>query len=338
MNPTFPLTFALLLLVVRPCLAQTADPDAGPATKAVLAYVRNLADGRDRKVLSGQFLDFAPNATLAVPEALHAATGKWPAFVGVDYINFIRQGIDTEAANRTAAAYWHQGGLVEVNVHLPNPLSRQGIGLRDKGVRLSDLLAPGLPANQAWLHELDQVAEGLQHLQEQGVVVLWRPFHEMNGGWFWWGAKPRPDFIALWRQMFLYFTQAKHLHNLIWVYSPSAGSDAGDYYPGDGFVDLVGLDAYTDYVDPAHIKGFAALVKTDKPVGFGEFGPHGASNPPGDFDYTRFSSGLASGFPQAVFFMAWNVKWSPAANRHAREFYTDPAIVTRADLPPGLFK
>jgi mannan endo-1,4-beta-mannosidase len=318
--------------------AQTADPDAGARTKAVLAYIRHLSEGRERRVLSGQFLEFEPYATLALPEAIHEASGKWPAFIGVDYMNFNSQRVESEVADRVAIEYWRQGGLVEVNVHLPDPANPSGGGLRDKGVRLGDLLARGTAANVAWMGELDAVASGLSRLQDAGVVVLWRPFHEMNGGWFWWGAKPPADFVALWRHMFAYFTEVKHLHNLIWIYSPNMGPGAGRYYPGDGYADMVGLDAYTDYIDSGHIKGFDEILKTDKPAGFSEFGPHGPSKPPGDYDYTRFSAGLSSAFPQAVFFMAWNEKWSPARNLKAREFFADPEIVSRADLPPGLVR
>jgi mannan endo-1,4-beta-mannosidase len=325
-------------LAAGPAAAQTADPDATPAAKAILAYIRGLAGKKDKRVLSGQFLNFAPNATLALPEAIHEASGKWPAYVGVDYMDFATKGIDTGAANRVAIDYWGQGGLVEVNVHLPDPTNPEGGGLRDKGVDLTQLVKDGTPANAAWLAELDKIAAGLRQLDDAGVVVLWRPFHEMSGGWFWWGGKPPADFVALWRQMFAYFTDVKHLHNLVWIYSPNAGSKAGDYYPGDGFADMVGLDAYTDFVDADHIKGFAALLKTGKPAGFGEFGPHGAKNPDGTFDYTKFAAGLDANFPQAVFFMSWNDKWSPAENLDAKGFYNDPAIVTRDDLPPGLVK
>jgi mannan endo-1,4-beta-mannosidase len=138
--------------------------------------------------------------------------------------------------------------------------------------------------------------------------------------------------------MFAYFTQVKHLHNLIWIYSPNMGARVGDYYPGDRYVDVVGLDAYTDFVDTDHIKGFEELLKTGKPAGFGEFGPHGSSDPPGTYDYRGLGRGLAKNFPQAVFFMSWNEKWSPANNPNAKEFYQDPLIVTRDDLPPGLVK
>ncbi len=327
-------------VLTQPLLGQTADPAASPRTRAVLAYIQGLVTRHDKHVLSGQFLSYAPRASLTLPEAIHRESGKWPAYIGVDYMNFDRKRVDTEAADRVALAYWQQGGLVEVNVHLPNPADPTGRdgGLNDTGVDLKALLAPGTPLNAAWLAELDAIAAGLAELQASGVVVLWRPFHEMNGGWFWWGAKPTADFVAVWRHMFTYFTQTKGLHNLVWIYSPNRGDNAAEYYPGDAYADIVGIDAYTDLVDAEHVKGAAALLKTGKPFGFGEYGPHGASNPPGTFEYPRFAEGLAAHFPEAVFFMAWNEKWSPARNFGSRAFFSDPSIITREDLPPELFK
>jgi mannan endo-1,4-beta-mannosidase len=329
--------FALCLLAGRSA-AQTADHDAEPGARAVLTYIQHLSENTTKRVLSGQFLNFAPNATLDLPKAIHEASGKWPAYIGVDYMNFKRQGVDCDAANQTAIEYWKQGGLVQIEAHLPDPTNPNGGGLNDKGVDITSLLKDGSPANVAWLRELDQVAAGLRQLDDAGVVVLWRPFHEMNGGWFWWGGKAPADFVALWRNMFGYFTKTKGLHNLVWIYSPNMGRSAGDYYPGDDYADMVGLDAYTDFVDTDHIRGFAALLKTGKPAGFGEFGPHGPSKPPGTYDYTKFSAGLAANFPQAVFFMSWNEKWSPANNLNSKEFYNDPLIITRDDLPPALTK
>ena len=169
-------------------------------------------------------------------------------------------------------------------------------GLRDKDVDLNTLLDPGTETHARWMHELDQVAAGLQELQTNGVVVMWRPFHEMNGNWFWWDGKDPETFKKLWRQMFDYFTKTKGLDNLLWVYAPNHGTKTAVYYPGDRYVDLVGLDAYTDFVDTNHIFGYAEVARLPKPFGFTEFGPHGPSNPPGDYDYLRFLQGVQENF------------------------------------------
>jgi len=333
-----PVAFSLLAvaLAARPgaSLASPANPHATPKTSAVLAYIEGLHQRTDRKILSGEFVGFLPETSMDLPEATFRQTGRWPAYIGVDYMNFGGHLIDTAIPNRIALEYWKAGGLVEVNVHLYNPLNPDpGTGLRDHGVKLTDLLVPGSAANAAWNRELDSVAAGLQQLQDAGAVVLWRPFHEMNGGWFWWGGKPPGDFKALWRYTVHDLTDTKGLNNLLWIYSPNMGFSPAAFYPGDDYADIVGLDAYTDSLDPFHVGGYHAVANLGKPFGFAEYGPHGPSDPPGDFDYRRLVPSIESHFPLTSFFMAWSDKWSPPNNLHARELFNDPLIITREDLP-----
>jgi mannan endo-1,4-beta-mannosidase len=317
-----------------------ANPHASARTRAVLAFFVSLEARTDHRLLSGQFTNFGPGTSLELPEEIFQQTGHWPALIGVDYAGFDKvthKGmLTTETANQVAIVYWRAGGLVTVSAHLPNPANPAGSGLRDTGVDLDALLAPGTATHERWMQELDVLAAGLQELKEAGVIVLWRPFHEMNGGWFWWGARPPAKFIRLWRQMFDYFTHTKSLDNLLWVYSPNHGPKTTDYYPGDAYVDLVGLDAYTDLIDPKHIHGYAEIARLPKPFGFIEFGPHGPKDPPGNYDYRRFITGVVAHFPRTIFFMSWNAKWSPTRNHHAKELYDHPWMVNREDLPPGL--
>ena len=313
-----------------------ADGNANPRVREILAYLTGLEGRSDHRMLSGQFTEFGDSGNLSLLQKVQAQTGHWPAMAGFDYMDFPKKGLSTHVCNLSAIEYWRSGGLVTISTHLYNPANPQGSGLRDKGVDLNELLRVGTKTHEAWMKELDTVAAGLQELKEAGVVVLWRPFHEMNGAWFWWGKKPPGDFIKVWRHMFDYFSKTKHLDNLLWVYGPNHGDNADDYYPGDGFVDVVGLDAYTDDIDPAHIKGYERVAAHPKPFGFTEFGPHAADNPPGDYDYRRFLTGVQRNFPKTVLFMSWNAKWSLASNHEVKAFLEQPWIVNRADLPPGL--
>jgi mannan endo-1,4-beta-mannosidase len=238
--------------------------------------------------------------------------------------------------NQLAQAYWRNGGLVTISWHAPSPARPGGGGLNDRNVKIAAILTPGTPLHERWMKSLDEIAAGLLALQDAGVVVIWRPFHEMNGNWFWWGAQEPADFIAAWRHMFDYFTHTKKLHNLIWSYGPNRGERTAAYYPGDAYVDLTGLDAYTDDIDPDHIKGYPELAQINKPFGFTEYGPHASTNPPGDFDYRRLLAGIGHNFPAARHFLCWDEKWNPAENKFAREFYNDPRVITRATLPAGL--
>ncbi len=313
-----------------------ANPKSNARAKAVLKYVQSLAGRTNKCVLSGQFSNFGNGASLSLMDEIHDRTGHWPAILGVDYAS--RGGITHDAPNRAAIEYWQQGGLVTISAHLYNPArtNADGGGLRDKGVELDTLLDPRSGTHGRWMRELDQLAEGLQQLKAAGVVVLWRPFHEMNGDWFWWNGKDPATFVKLWQQMFNYFTKTKGLDNLLWVYAPNHGDKTTAYYPGDRYVDLVGLDAYADFVDTNHIKGYAGMAQIKKPFGFTEFGPHGPSNPPGDYDYLRFIQGVQKDFPRTVFFMSWNAKWSLAWNTNTTELLNHPWIINREDLPKGL--
>jgi mannan endo-1,4-beta-mannosidase len=314
-------------------MAEPANAKASAETRAVLNYFQGLSGTPARGVVSGQFADFGRSANLDLMTAISEQTRHWPAIIGVDYADFGKRGFETKHPNQTAIAYWKQGGLVTVSAHLYNPVNTNFGGMRSRNVDLASLLAPGTEAHQRWMQELDQLATGLKELDDAGVIVLWRPFHEMNGGWFWWGAKDPATFIKLWRQMFDYFTVTKGLNNLLWVYSPNHGKNTAAYYAGDKCVDLVGLDAYTDFVDQAHIKGYAEVAALPKPFGFTEFGPHGSKDPPGDFDYTRLLSGIRSDFPKACFFMSWNANWSLATNINTRQLLDNRLIINRSDLP-----
>jgi len=95
--------------------------------------------------------------------------------------------------------------------------------------------------NKVFTEDLKNAAAYLKLLRDADIPVLWRPFHEAAGGWFWWG-KNATSFKNMWIAMFNYF-KAEGLNNLIWVWTTETGDD--DWYPGDAYVDIVGRDIYT---------------------------------------------------------------------------------------------
>lgn len=94
--------------------------------------------------------------------------------------------------------------------------------------------------NKVFTEDLKNATAYLKLLRDADIPVLWRPFHEAAGGWFWWG-KDAASFKSLWIAMFNYF-KTEGLDNLIWVWT-TEGNDA-DWYPGDQYVDIVGRDVY----------------------------------------------------------------------------------------------
>lgn len=102
--------------------------------------------------------------------------------------------------------------------------------------------------NLALLRDLEIISEELLDLQKRGIPILWRPFHEAMGAWFWWGNFGPETLKKLWKIQFDYFKQ-KELNNLIWIYTADAEERNLEWYPGDDMVDIIGIDIYPDLGD-----------------------------------------------------------------------------------------
>ena len=319
------------------------------SSKANVAEVLNFFYGLENSkgVLSGQNIGHG-NADVTGGyyqffDSLHQKTGAWPALLGVDY------GYDDippflNSANRIVSKHATEGGLVTISMHPKNPWQNSEVGDREIGT-FRELLTPGSRPNKNYRRQLDKVAKGLARLRDENVVVLWRPFHEMNGGWFWWcpnqnGDWPSPNlFKALWIDLFRYFTVEKRLDNLIWVYSAAvqkgdSEKSAIEYYPGDKYVDLVGLDWYMDDVDELDsYESYSQLVELGKPMGLTEFGPLSERN--GSFDCVQLITALEK-YPRLKFFLFWH-SW-PGSDvaiidqSNGPKIMSNPRIITRDEL------
>ena len=143
-----------------------------------------------------------------------------------------------------------------------------------------ELTTDGTELNNLWRKQMDGIAVYLKQLQAAGVPVLWRPFHEMNGVWFWWCNKPGENgFKKLWISMYNYLTDYHKLNNLLWVWNTNAprnnpGDEAGpyaDYYPGSDYVDVLAADVYHADWKQSHHDELVALGK-GKIISLGEVG------------------------------------------------------------------
>src|SRR5262249_40163921 len=113
----------------------------------------------------------------------------------------------------------------------------------------NELITPGTPLNERWKSQVDVIAWFLKQLKNADVPVLWRPYHEMNGDWFWWGKKPGDDgYKKLYRMLFDRLVKFHGLNNLIWIYNCNELNDnVGPYekfYPGSDVVDILATDVY----------------------------------------------------------------------------------------------
>lgn len=119
--------------------------------------------------------------------------------------------------------------------------------------------------------DMDAIAAQLKKFASNNIPVLWRPLHESEGGWFWWGAKGPEPFRQLWRLLHSRLTHYHGLHNLIWVLT----SEDPAWYPGNDVVDIIGVDGYpTDKGDPLSSRWEALKARFDgtKLIALTEFG------------------------------------------------------------------
>ena len=317
------------------CLEQrvrTSNPSATPETKQLLAYLRELPQRPDRRIISGQFIGGGDWSGLKEVTQVRDRTQKWVGMIGNDYALMHDTSIKGNAA---LLNYWKDGGLVTISFHQLNPERRKFGSVKSRKIDFAALLNPQSDSYRAWIADMDRVAVGLAQLQEYGVVVLWRPYHEMNKNFFWWGQRDVADFVKLWRNMYNYLTHDKKLNNLLWVYSPYQAQDTDKYYPGDDYVDIVSMDAYE--TNPEKIEGYEQLTRIDKPFGFGEYGPSGSlivvfPKVDKNVDYNQIFQSIKTRFPKTTFIHAWNGPWGFQGHRNIEQMMNDPWMITREKL------
>jgi mannan endo-1,4-beta-mannosidase len=247
-------------LELRPATVRTPQPVApalsnpkatGPA-QHLMHYLSSIYGSR---TLSGQ--QGPINA-----EYLSMSGGLSPALSGSDLIEYspsrLQRGSNPNYETERMVT-WAQttGGVVSMMWHWNAPT-----GLIDQPGRewwrgfytdattfnfRNALLNPNSQEYALILRDIDRIAVELKKFHDAKVPVLWRPLHEAQGGWFWWGAQGPDAFRALWRLTYDRLTKHHGLNNLIWVFTSSAAEQGHlSWYPGDTYVDIVGIDIYTD--------------------------------------------------------------------------------------------
>jgi len=267
----------------RPSLV---DPDATDETRALYANLQSVAQDR---ILFGHQDDLAYGVhwdrrsdSLARRAGdrrsdVRAVVGSYPAVYGWDVGTLGGEpnsstnidGISYERMQEWMVEGYERGGVVTVSWHMDNPVS--GGDSWDTTPAVSKLL-PDSSHHDVYRRYLDRFAAFVDELESgfwnwlglgHDVPIIFRPYHEMNGGWFWWGGdNTSPEaFKQLWRFTVEYLRDEKDLHNLLYAYSPDIFSSREEYlryYPGDAYVDVLGYDDY--HTLPAT---FADTIRTD---------------------------------------------------------------------------
>ena len=222
-----------------------ATPDPTIETQRLFSY---LTDKFTKKIHSGTM------SLNAIEEAqwLYSQTGKYPALIGLDFMNHTRDWgwYDKSVLVNEAKNWYNKNGLVAICWHWRDPSrSTDEFYTSKTSFDISKITDPSSAEYQAMLSDIDIIAGYLKQLQNSKTPVLFRPLHEASGEWFWWGAKGAEYCKTLWRLMFDRLVNHHGLKNLIWVWTTDTRSDNLDWYPGDEYVDILGADIYASNGD-----------------------------------------------------------------------------------------
>ena len=230
-------------------------PGASPEAQALLHFLYTISGTH---TLTGQH-NF-PGRRDYSTDLVKQLSGKTPALYGTDW-GFAAQGDKDTAFERDAQVQdlirrWQGGAVITLCWHAVPPTEDEPVtfGQSVQGqltdTEFDDLLTPGSALHSRWCAQVDaSVVAPLKQLQAARVPVLWRPYHEINGDWFWWtGRRGERGSAALYRQIYDRLVNAHCLTNLLWVWNPDRPARADrqfvDYFPGHDCVDVLALDSY----------------------------------------------------------------------------------------------
>lgn len=242
------------------------DTNASERTRALL---HNLDQVRERGFLFGHQDSLAYGVQWWDEPGrsdVHSVAGDYPALYGWE-LGHIERGADAnlDDVNFASMQNWireghNRGGIISLSWHTTHPATGEDSWTTDVGAKA---LLPGGEHHHGLIQSLDRVAEFIEALtatDAQGesypIPLIFRPWHEHNGDWFWWGqgATSEEDFIELWRFTVEYLRDEKALNHLLYAFSPDRSRiDMGRFredflyaYPGDDYVDILGIDNYWD--------------------------------------------------------------------------------------------
>lgn len=243
----------------RELVLQLATQKAlGNAALPALKVYKFLRDNYGLKTISGTMANVSFNTNEA--QWVNKHTGHWPA---MNCIDFIHMGEDfANYSDMTAMQDWYDNnGIVLACWHWRVPVA-QGSEVRDfyaknNTFNPANALIAGTWENAFIEADILNLVQVLQQFKEANIPVIWRPFHEAAGGWFWWGTGGGETYAKLWKWMFIKLVMEHKLNNLIWVWTTEGNDD--DWYPGDAYVDIIGRDIYNEATASAIAAEFSAI-------------------------------------------------------------------------------
>ena len=260
---------------------EPVNRNATPNARRLLQYLSSVGG---RGILTGQHTQ-----TVAMEEItqIRKITGKEPALRGFELLGYspniryetgdadCRTEIDENRGTlEQALAFGRSGGIVTFTWHWFSPVGGWDKSFYTKNTDFDPekVLQEGTPERAAFYHDMDVMAGYLQPFMADDIAVLWRPFHESEGDWFWWGRKGPAVAAKLFRMQYAYFVERYHLDNLLWVWN----CPLREGYPGDDVVDILSCDVYaekgarTDY--RREYERLQTVTAAEKPLALAEIG------------------------------------------------------------------
>ena len=240
-------------------------PSDKMATKRTVSLYQNLKKLLDKGIMFGHQDDLAYGVNWRyIPgrSDVKELTGEYPAVYGWELGNiehglpYNLDSVPFDKMKQYIRQGYERGGVITISWHSDNPLTNGSAWDTTHGGVQSVL--PGGSKHELYKTWLDNAAAFLNDLKDKNgelIPVLFRPYHELTGNWFWWCRNTSsPDqFKLLWRFTVDYFQNEKGLHHLLYAYNTADFNSREDflqYYPGDDVVDMVSFDGY-QHGDPS---------------------------------------------------------------------------------------
>lgn len=270
------------------------------ATEGAVKLYNFLKENYGSKTISGvQTGDMTGSLKTQLDvKAVYDKSDKYPALVGLDLLMATGHQSDeswfmsyTENSIKIAEELWKEGGIPAFTWHWK--VGKDSV-FYTKDTNF-DFTKGFLSGTTNWdttsetykllVADIDKISKHFQRLQTQGIAAIWRPIHEAAGGWFWWGSKGAEAYKALYALVYDRMVNTNGLKNLIWVWNierdPAIGYDYkalnGAWYPGDEYVDIIGVDIYNSAFDyNSNVNSYNKIVSemgTDKIIALTENGP-----------------------------------------------------------------
>lgn len=268
--------YVVLLLLCCNCSAQTAasrKPADAKATAETVNLYNNLLKLADTGFMFGHQDDLAYGVGWRYEEGrsdIKDVTGDYPAVYGWE-LGGLERDNSTENIDKVPFKKMKQfirdgyerGGVITISWHADSPLGNNKNAWDTTHGTVRSIVPGGANHElyKSWLDKMAVFLGSLKGSKGEAIPVLFRPFHEHTGHWFWWckNASTAFDYKTLWRFTYHYLTNEKKLHNLLWVYNTSGNFNSREEflerYPGDDVVDVLSFDTY-QYNDPQKDRSF----------------------------------------------------------------------------------